>query len=134
MGFLDGSILPVLAVPGKPVEPGLFQAGLAGFADGLTAPFVFVIGRDVSDAGVEPYRVVLRPGGGEFGAQRGRVADREQVRVLGLDVPVEAFDPGLVGGGVRPAEVLGDRAQGEELPGRAGGHLRAVEFSIAVKC
>ena len=33
VGFLDGSILPVLAVPGKPVEPGLFQAGLAGFAD-----------------------------------------------------------------------------------------------------
>src|SRR5664280_1262086 len=73
-----------------------------------------------------PYRVVLRPSGGEFGAQRGRVADREQVRVLGLDVPVEAFDPGLVGGGVWPAEVLGDRAQGEELPGRAGGHLRPV--------
>jgi hypothetical protein len=25
-----------------------------------------------------------------------------------------------------PAEVLGDRAQHQELPGRAGGHLRAV--------
>src|SRR5664280_1303579 len=43
-----------------------------------------------------------------------------------LTTPVEAFDPGLVGGGVWPAEVLGDRAQGEELPGRAGGHLRPV--------
>jgi len=33
----------VLAVPGNPAEPGLFQAGLAGLADGLTASFVFVV-------------------------------------------------------------------------------------------
>jgi hypothetical protein len=101
VGFLDGSILPVLAVPGKPVEPGLFQAGLAGFADGLTAPFVFVVGRDVSDAGVEPYRVVLRPSGGEFGAERGRVADREQVRYSALTWPLrlssQAWSVGVCG-------------------------------------
>src|SRR5574341_88362 len=34
--------------------------------------------------------------------------------------------PGLVGGGAGPVEMLVDRAQGHELPGRARGHLRAV--------
>jgi hypothetical protein len=102
--------VPVLAVPGKPAEPGLFQAGLASLADGLTSSFVFVVGGDVAEAGVRPDPVVMGPGDGELGAQGGRVADGEQVRVLGLEVPVEALDPGLVGGGVRAAEVLGDRA------------------------
>ena len=35
---------------------------------------------------------------GQFGAQGGLVADGEQVRVLGLEVAVEALDPGLIGG------------------------------------
>jgi len=35
VGFLDGSSLPV---PSKPVDSGLFEAGLAGFADALTSP------------------------------------------------------------------------------------------------
>jgi hypothetical protein len=30
-------IVPVPAVPGKPVLPGLFEPGLAVFADGLTS-------------------------------------------------------------------------------------------------
>jgi hypothetical protein len=51
--------VPVFAVPGKPAEPGLFQAGLASLADGLTASFVFVVGGDVADAGVQPDPVVV---------------------------------------------------------------------------
>jgi hypothetical protein len=47
-------ILPVLAVPGKAAEPGLFEPGLALFADGFTSSFVFVVGGDVADAGVAP--------------------------------------------------------------------------------
>jgi hypothetical protein len=97
----------VLAVPGKPVEPGLFEAGLALFADGFASSLVFVVGGDVADAGVQAATVVVLAGVGEFGAQRGRVADGEQVRVLGLDLPVEAFDPGLVDRGAG-----GDRSAG----------------------
>ncbi len=47
-------ILPVLAVPGKPAESGLFESCLTGLADGLTSSLVFVVGRDVADAGVQP--------------------------------------------------------------------------------
>ena len=39
---------------GKPLEPGLFEACLAGFADGFSAAVVFVVGGDVADAGNEP--------------------------------------------------------------------------------
>jgi len=90
--------LPVVAVPGKPANPGVFESGLAGLADGFASSFVFVVGGDVADAGVEPDPVVVRPGDLQFGAQGGRVADGEQVRVLGLEVAVEALDPGLIGG------------------------------------
>jgi hypothetical protein len=41
-------------VGGKAAESGLFQAGFAGFADLLAASFVFVVGGDVADPGVEP--------------------------------------------------------------------------------
>jgi hypothetical protein len=47
-------ILPVLAVPGKPVEPGLFESGLALFADGFTSSLVFVVRGDVADPLMEP--------------------------------------------------------------------------------
>src|SRR5450759_1238983 len=105
-------------------DPGLFKAGLAGFADGLTSPFVFVVGSDVSDAGVEPYGVVLGRGRG-----RARVAASSARSVAGSRIANRCGYSALtclVGRGMRPAEVLGDRAQREELPGRAGGHLRAV--------
>src|SRR6266508_1724417 len=104
VGLLDGLMVPVLAVPGKPAEAGGFEPGLAGLADGVTSSFVFVVGADVSDALVEPDPVVVRPRDLQLGAQGGRVADGEQVRVLGLDVPVEAFDPSLVGRGARASE------------------------------
>ena len=73
----------MLAVPGKPAVAGLFEPGLSGFADGLTSSFVFVVGGDVSDAGVQANGIPVRPHFGEFGAQRGRVGDRAQMRVLG---------------------------------------------------
>jgi hypothetical protein len=53
-------ILPVLAVPGKPAEPGLFEPGLALFADGFATSLVFVVGGDVADAGVQADTVVMR--------------------------------------------------------------------------
>ena len=45
-------MVPVLAVPGELALPGLFETGLARFADGLTTPFMFVVGADIADAGV----------------------------------------------------------------------------------
>jgi hypothetical protein len=36
----------VLTVPGKPVQAGSFESGLALFADGLASSFVFVVRRD----------------------------------------------------------------------------------------
>ena len=54
---------------------------------------------------------------GELGAQHGRVADLVQVRPVGLDVAEQALDPGLIGRGAGPAEVLRDRAHGQELAG-----------------
>ena len=50
----------------------------------------------------------------------------EQVRVLGFDVTPQCLDPGLVGRGVGPAEVLADRQQRHERPGLTGAHLGAV--------
>jgi len=45
-------LVPVLAVPGEPAQPGLFETGFACLSDGLTTPFVFVVGTDITDAGV----------------------------------------------------------------------------------
>ncbi len=69
--------------------------------------FVLVIWGHIAHALVQSDRVVVHPGDVEFSPLGGGVADREQVRVLALEVPVQAFDPGLVGGGAGPAEVLG---------------------------
>jgi hypothetical protein len=44
--------VPLLAVPGKSAVAGVFEPGLSGFAYGFSSSFVFVIGRDVSDAGM----------------------------------------------------------------------------------
>jgi len=51
----------------------VFEACLAGFADGFSAAVVFVVGGDVADAGVQPDGVVVDSGDGELGAQGGRV-------------------------------------------------------------
>ena len=87
---------------------------------------VLVVGGDVADPGVQPHGVVVLPHDGQLCPQNGWGTDREQVRVLGLEVPVQAFDPGLVGRGTGPAEVLGDRAHCQEFPRGPGCHLGAV--------
>ena len=76
--------------------------------------------------GMEPDGIPELAGDGQFGAQGGGVLDGEQVRVFGLEVGVEALDPGLIGRRSGPSEVLGDRAQRHELPGGSRRHLRAV--------
>lgn len=84
-------IVPVLAVPGKPALVSVFEPGFAGFADGLSSSLVFVVGGEVADALVESDGVVVLADDGEFVTQCVRVADREQVRVVGLDVPEQAL-------------------------------------------
>jgi len=89
--------VPVLSVPGKAPVTGGFEPGLSCFADGLPSSLVFVVGRDVSDPGMQPDRIPELAGDGEFGAQSGGVLDGEQVGELGLEMAVEALDPGLIG-------------------------------------
>jgi hypothetical protein len=94
-------------VEGKASLSGVFQSCLAGFADRWSAAFVFVVGCDVADAGVQSDRVVVRRHDGQFGAQHGWVADREQVRSFGLEVPEQGLDPGLVGRGAGSGRSVG---------------------------
>jgi hypothetical protein len=98
----------------------------AGLADLGAAAGVLIVGGDVADAGVQPDGVVVGADHLQFGAQLVGVADVFQMGPLALDAAEEALDRGLVGRGVRPAEVLDDRAQRQELAGRPGGHLGAV--------
>src|SRR6266516_1968175 len=77
-GLLGWFRLMVLAVPGKPLEAGLLESGLAGLADRRAAAFVLVVGGDVADAGVQPNPVVALPHDRELGAQHRRVADGGQ--------------------------------------------------------
>src|SRR5213594_1375254 len=97
----------------------------AGLADLGAAAAVLVVGGDVADAGVEPDGVVVAADHLQFSAELIGVTDAFQLGPLALDVPEEALDRGLVGRGVRAAEVLDDRAQRQELPGRPRGHLGA---------
>ena len=50
---------------------------------------VFVVGGDVADAACSPDGVVVLADGGEFGAQRLRVADGQQVRMLSFRCPLK---------------------------------------------
>lgn len=65
---MAGRMVSLGAVPGKASDAGLFEAGFTGLADGLAASFVFVVGRDVADALVEPDGVVVSPDDGQFGS------------------------------------------------------------------
>jgi hypothetical protein len=85
-GLLGWFRLTVLATPGKPLQAGLFESGLAGLADRRTTALVFVVGGDIADSGVQPHAVVALPDQRELGAQPGRVTDGVQVRPFGLDV------------------------------------------------
>src|SRR5512133_787703 len=98
----------------------------AGLADLGAAAAVLVVGGDIAAPGVPPDGVVVGADHLQFGAALLGVADAFQVGPLALDVPEEALDGGLVGGGVGAAEVLDDGAQRQELPGRPRGHLGAV--------
>ena len=75
VGVLDGLIVPLLAVPGKPAVAGLFEPDLSCLADGLPSSLVFVVGCYVADGGV-PHGVPVLAGDSEFGGQRRRVGDR----------------------------------------------------------
>jgi hypothetical protein len=77
---------------------GGLQSGSPGSADGVAAAGVFVFGGDVADALVEPHGVVERLEPVELAFQLARVFDLFQVWVLGLEVPEQALDPGLVVG------------------------------------
>ena len=68
---------------------------------------MLVVGGDAADAGVEADAVVVAAGASQLGLERGRVADLFEVGVLGVDVPEEGLDPGLVSGGAGPSEALG---------------------------
>ena len=59
-------------------------------------------------------------------AEHRRVGDGAQMGPLGLHVSPQGLHLGLVGGHARAPEVLGDGAQGHELPGGVGGHGRPV--------
>ncbi len=87
---------------------------------------MLVIRGDVTDALVQPHRVVVGPDALELGAQHGRVVDGVQVWPLALDVAEQRLDPALVCRRVRSPEVLRDRAHDHELPRRPRGHLRPV--------
>ena len=73
---------------------------------------MFVVWGDVADRFVQPDRVVVDADAVEFGFEQGRIGDVEQVGPFVLDVPEERLDPGLVGGRVGPAVVLGDGHHG----------------------
>ena len=88
---------------GDAPQPGGLESCLACFADLLASSFVFVVGGDVADPGVQPDRVVVLADDRELGAQGGGVADGEQMGVLGLDVAEQRLDPGLVGRGAGSA-------------------------------
>ena len=107
-------------------ESGSGEAVSAGLADGVASAFVFVVGGDVAQGGVQTAAVVVVFGEVELGSQLRWVADLLEVGPFGLDVAEEGLDPGLVGGGAGPPEAGRDRAQGQELSGGARAHLGAV--------
>ena len=81
---------------------------MRAWRDLLASAGVLVVGGDVADGGVQAGLVVVAAGALELGVERGRVADRFEVGVLGFEVPEEALDPGLVCGGAGTSVALGD--------------------------
>ncbi len=59
-------ILPGLAVPRKPLEPGLAESDSSGLADGLAAALMLVVGGHIADGLVHP--VVVLASEGQLGA------------------------------------------------------------------
>lgn len=102
VGSPVGLLLGCFSMVSEAPKPSCFEAGLGCFADGRPASSVFVVGGHIADAGMEADPVVSGPDDGQLVARYGRVGDRFEVRVLGFEVPVEAFDPGLFGVPGRP--------------------------------
>ena len=102
---------------GASLRVGLLESVLACLADLVALPGMFVVGGDVSDAFVEPQRVVLVPDAFELTGEIDGIVERFEVRVLAFDLAEQRFGPGLVGGCGPPPDVLGDRADGHELGG-----------------
>ena len=48
-------IFSLVAVLGKPLESGVFEACLAGLVDGFSSSVVFVVGGDVAETCSEPF-------------------------------------------------------------------------------
>ena len=78
---------------GSTVGDPSFACGVrgGGLAGSLPAPVVLVVGGDVADAGVQPDAVVLGAHSGQLGFELARIANRLQVRPLGLDVPEQGL-------------------------------------------
>ncbi len=72
------------------------QPVAAALADGFAASGVLGVACEVADTDVQPDGVVVDLYQGEVGRQRGRVGDRYQVQMFAFDMPVQAFDPGLI--------------------------------------
>src|SRR5487761_1113982 len=90
------------------------QSDPAGGADGLASAGVLVVWSDKADRLVETNGVICQAHPFELGGEDGGVGEGEQVGVLGLDVAPQRLDPGLVGRGVGPPEVLADGEQRHE--------------------
>jgi hypothetical protein len=74
-GLLGWFRLTVFAMPGKPLQAGLLESGLARLADRRAATLVLVVGRHVADPRVQPHAVVALPDQRQLGAQHRRVPD-----------------------------------------------------------
>ncbi len=98
----------------------------AGSADGRASAVVFVVGGDIPDGLVQPDGVVFALDPAEFGVEDGGVLDVFEVGPLPFEMPEEALDVCLVGGGSGSSVMLDDGHQRHEGLGVAGGHLGAV--------
>ena len=85
-------------MPGASLGVGAGEAVAAGLADGVAAAGVFVVGGDVADGFVQPHGVVAAVDAFGLAAQVAGVLECFEAGVLGLDVPEEGLDRGLVGG------------------------------------
>ena len=89
-------LLGVVSTVCDAVQPRPGDSVAAGLADGFASAFVFVVGGDVADGGVQPDGVVLGPDPVELAVEFAGVADLLQVRPFALDVTEQGLDPGLV--------------------------------------
>ena len=93
------ALMALQAMVSDAVAASVGKADAACASDRRAAAFVFVVGRDVADAGMQPDRVVLDANERELGPQDGGVVDRVEVGPVGLDVAEEALEsrPGRSG-------------------------------------